>query len=100
MSDPAKYRSKEEVQKVRREHDSIEMVRSRILERGILTEDGIKEIDREIRQIVNAAADFAQSEPEPIAHCACAPLPFRPWPARSCEDPSRRWFGAKPKVHV
>jgi pyruvate dehydrogenase E1 component alpha subunit len=67
MSDPAKYRSKEEVQKVRQEHDSIEMVRTRIIERGILSEDKIKEIDKEIRQIINEAADFAQSEPEPDA---------------------------------
>lgn len=65
MSDPAKYRTKEEVQKVRQDQDPIEMVRARILERGILDADGVKEIDKEIRQIVNDAAEFAQNDPEP-----------------------------------
>ena len=67
MSDPAKYRTKEEVQKVRQDQDPIEMVRARILERGILDADGVKEIDKEIRQIVNEAAEFAQHDPEPDA---------------------------------
>ncbi|MGI9385119.1 MAG: pyruvate dehydrogenase (acetyl-transferring) E1 component subunit alpha [Methyloligellaceae bacterium] len=67
MSDPAKYRSKEEVQKVRQENDPIERVRSRLVETGHVSEDALKEIDKEVRAIVNEAAEFAQSDPEPDA---------------------------------
>jgi pyruvate dehydrogenase E1 component alpha subunit len=63
-SDPAKYRSKEEVQKMRTEHDPIEQVRARLLEQGLVSEDELKAIDGEIREIVNAAADFATHDPE------------------------------------
>ncbi|MGI9373788.1 MAG: pyruvate dehydrogenase (acetyl-transferring) E1 component subunit alpha [Hyphomicrobiales bacterium] len=65
MSDPAKYRSKEEVQKMRQEHDPIEQVKARLLETGKKSEADLKEIDKEIRAIVTAAADFAQTSPEP-----------------------------------
>ena len=64
MSDPAKYRSRDEVQDMRQKHDPIELVRNRLLEAG-RSEDELKEIDREIRAIVNAAAEFAQDDPEP-----------------------------------
>ncbi|MEN6543781.1 pyruvate dehydrogenase (acetyl-transferring) E1 component subunit alpha [Parvibaculum sp.] len=64
MSDPAKYRAKEEVNKMRQEHDPIEQVRHRLLEGG-MTEDDLKEIDKDIRVIVNESAEFAQSSPEP-----------------------------------
>lgn len=67
MSDPAKYRSKDEVQKMRSEHDPIEQARARILENGWANEDEIKKIDAEVREIVNEAADFAQNSPEPDA---------------------------------
>jgi pyruvate dehydrogenase E1 component alpha subunit len=67
MSDPAKYRSKEEVQKMRDEQDPIEMVRGRLLRGGIAGEDELKNIDREIREKVNAAAEFATNDPEPDA---------------------------------
>jgi pyruvate dehydrogenase E1 component alpha subunit len=67
MSDPAKYRSREEVQDVRTHRDPIELVRSRILERGVANEDELKEIDREIRSLVNEAAEFATHDPEPDA---------------------------------
>ncbi len=67
MSDPAKYRSKEEVQKMRTEHDPIEQVRARLLEGGLATEEELKKIDAEIRDIVNEAADFASHDPEPDA---------------------------------
>ena len=50
MSDPAKYRTKEEVQKMRTEHDPIEQVKRRLLEKGWASEDELKEIDKEIRQ--------------------------------------------------
>lgn len=65
MSDPAKYRSREEVDSVRQHSDPIERVRLRILDGKLATEDEIKAVDGEIRHIVNAAADFAQSDPEP-----------------------------------
>ncbi|MFX6803973.1 thiamine pyrophosphate-dependent enzyme, partial [Acinetobacter baumannii] len=65
MSDPAKYRTREEVQKMREEHDPIEQVRKRLLDGGIASEDDLKSIDGEIRQVVNAAAEFAQSDAEP-----------------------------------
>ncbi len=67
MSDPAKYRSREEVKKVRQEHDPIEQVRQRLISNGFATEDHLKAIDSEIRKTVNAAADFAQTDPQPDA---------------------------------
>ena len=65
MSDPAKYRSKEEVQKMRSEQDPIEQVRLRILDGGWATEDELKAIDKDIRDVVSDSADFAQNDPEP-----------------------------------
>jgi pyruvate dehydrogenase E1 component alpha subunit len=67
MSDPAKYRTREEVERVREERDPIERVRRRILEAGMVKEDDLKKIDAEIRTIVNASAEFAQNDPEPDA---------------------------------
>ncbi len=67
MSDPAKYRTKEEVDKMRHEHDPIEQVRVRLMETGRASEDELKAIDKEIRATVNEAADFAQRDPEPDA---------------------------------
>jgi pyruvate dehydrogenase E1 component alpha subunit len=64
MSDPAKYRSKEEVQKMREEHDPIEQVRARLLRSGS-TEDELKKIDAQVRSIVSEAAEFATQNPEP-----------------------------------
>jgi pyruvate dehydrogenase E1 component alpha subunit len=64
MSDPAKYRTREEVEKVRHDQDPIEQVRNRLLEMKVSEQD-LKAIDAEVREIVNAAADFAQSDPEP-----------------------------------
>ncbi len=64
MSDPAKYRSREEVDKVRHDHDPIEQVRHRLLDLKV-SEDELKKIDAEVREIVSAAADFAQHDPEP-----------------------------------
>ena len=65
MSDPAKYRSKEEVQKMRTEHDPIDSLKKRIIEAGLAQEDAFKDIDRSIRAVVNDAAEFAQQSPEP-----------------------------------
>jgi pyruvate dehydrogenase E1 component alpha subunit len=65
MSDPAKYRTREEIQKVRSEHDPIEQVRNRLLESGLAKEDELKKIDAEVRDVVNEAAEFATHDPEP-----------------------------------
>jgi pyruvate dehydrogenase E1 component alpha subunit len=65
MSDPAKYRSREEVQKMRTEHDPIEQVRSRILQSKWATEDEVKKIDAEVRDRINEAAEFATHDAEP-----------------------------------
>ena len=65
MSDPAKYRTREEVQKMREERDPIENVRGLLLTGKHATEDQLKDIDKEIKAIVNASADFARESPEP-----------------------------------
>jgi pyruvate dehydrogenase E1 component alpha subunit len=67
MSDPAKYRKREEVDDVREHRDPIERLRATILSAGFATEDALKAIDRDIREIVNDAAQFAQESPEPDA---------------------------------
>ncbi|WP_421703967.1 pyruvate dehydrogenase (acetyl-transferring) E1 component subunit alpha [Aliiroseovarius sp.] len=65
MSDPAKYRTREEVQKMREEHDAIEHVRSLLLNGKHATEDDLKAIDKEIKAIVNESAEFAKESPLP-----------------------------------
>jgi pyruvate dehydrogenase E1 component alpha subunit len=65
MSDPAKYRTREEVQAVREKRDPIEHYGARLVQRGALREDELKALDKEIRGIVNTAAEFATESPEP-----------------------------------
>ncbi len=65
MSDPAKYRSKDEVATMRAEHDPIEQVKQRILEKRYGTEESLKAVETEVRAIVTAAADFATADAEP-----------------------------------
>ncbi|OJX81207.1 pyruvate dehydrogenase (acetyl-transferring) E1 component subunit alpha [Magnetospirillum sp. 64-120] len=65
MSDPAKYRTKEEVTKMREQHDPIDTLKNRLLEAGLVDEAVLKEMDREVKAIVSEAAEFAQSSPEP-----------------------------------
>ncbi|WP_319823463.1 pyruvate dehydrogenase (acetyl-transferring) E1 component subunit alpha [Thalassovita sp.] len=65
MSDPAKYRTREEVQKMREEKDAIEHVRELLLNGKHASEDDLKAIDKEIKEIVNKSADFARTSPEP-----------------------------------
>jgi pyruvate dehydrogenase E1 component alpha subunit len=65
MSDPAKYRSKEEVERMRTQHDPIEALAKVIQERGVADEAELKRIDREVKDIVTKAADFATTSPEP-----------------------------------
>lgn len=67
MSDPAKYRTRDEVTKTRSERDPIDMVKNRLIEEGWATEDTLKSIDKEIKLIVSDAAEFAQTSPEPDA---------------------------------
>ncbi len=65
MSDPAKYRSKEEVSKMREDHDPIEHVRKRLIEIWKVSEEELKEIDGKVRETVNDSAEFASHDPEP-----------------------------------
>ena len=65
MSDPAKYRTREEVQKMREERDAIENVRQTLLTGKHASEDDLKSIDKEIKKIVNESAEFAKASPEP-----------------------------------
>ena len=65
MSDPAKYRTREEVQKMREEKDAIEHVRDLLLSGKHATEEDLKAIDKEIKGFVNDAAEFSKDSPEP-----------------------------------
>jgi pyruvate dehydrogenase E1 component alpha subunit len=65
MSDPAKYRTKEEVDSIRSQRDPIEHVKKLVTDAGHASEDELKDIDREIRAVVSASAEFAQQSPEP-----------------------------------
>jgi pyruvate dehydrogenase E1 component alpha subunit len=64
MSDPAKYRSRDEVQAVREKSDPIDGCKDELLAMGV-AEDSLKAIEKEIRAIVNASAEFAEQAPEP-----------------------------------
>lgn len=65
MSDPAKYRTREEVEKMKSEKDAIEHVRDLLLNAGLSSEDELKAIDKSIKDVVNASAEFAKESPEP-----------------------------------
>lgn len=65
MSDPAKYRTREEVEKIKQEKDCIEHVRDLLTQGGLASEDELKAIDKDIKEIVNASAEFAKESPEP-----------------------------------
>jgi pyruvate dehydrogenase E1 component alpha subunit len=65
MSDPAKYRTRDEVEKVRSEQDPIEQVRQRLLANKWASEDDLKQIDAKVRATVNESAEFATHDPEP-----------------------------------
>ena len=64
MSDPAKYRTREEVQKMRAQRDPIESIRSLLVSEKLSTEEEIKIIDKEIKEIVNSCAEYAKESPE------------------------------------
>jgi pyruvate dehydrogenase E1 component alpha subunit len=65
MSDPAKYRTKEEVEGVRTQRDPIEHVKAMLLAGGMADDEALKAIDKEVRDIVVASAQFSQDSPEP-----------------------------------
>ncbi|MDB9857901.1 pyruvate dehydrogenase (acetyl-transferring) E1 component subunit alpha [Amylibacter sp.] len=65
MSDPAKYRTREEVQKMKAERDPIDHIRDMLVSGKHSTEDELKAIDKEVKKIVSEAADFASESPEP-----------------------------------
>jgi pyruvate dehydrogenase E1 component alpha subunit len=65
MSDPAKYRTREEVQEVREHHDPIELARARMLDKGVANEDELTAIDKRVRALITEAAEYAQAAPEP-----------------------------------
>jgi len=65
MSDPAKYRTREEVQKMRSERDPIERLKQMLEEHDIVTDEDLKEVDRKVKDVVAEAAEFAQNSPEP-----------------------------------
>ena len=65
MSDPAKYRTREEVDKVRTEHDPIEQVRMRLLLTKRASEEALKQTDADVRRVVNDASEFATHDAEP-----------------------------------
>jgi pyruvate dehydrogenase E1 component alpha subunit len=65
MSDPAKYRTREEVQEIREKRDPIETHAQRMIREGLIREDEVKAIDKEVREIVNRAAEFATDSAEP-----------------------------------
>lgn len=65
MSDPAKYRTKEEVDKYRNERDPIDHVRKILVDEKMADEAELKTVDADIRKIVGDAAEFAQHSPEP-----------------------------------
>ncbi len=67
MSDPAKYRSKDEVQKMRAEHDPIEQVKQRLISKKWADEAELKSIDKDIRSLVSDAAEFAMNDKLPDA---------------------------------
>jgi len=64
MSDPAKYRTREEVQKMRAQRDPIESIRSLLVSEKLSTDEEIKIIDKEIKEIVNSCAEYAKESPQ------------------------------------
>jgi len=67
MSDPAKYRTRDEVNEVRGERDPIDQVKAMLLKKKWTDLDALKAMDKEIKEIVADAAEFAQTSPEPEA---------------------------------
>ena len=67
MSDPARYRTRDEINKVRDEHDAIDRLGKLIIDGGYAEESRLRDIDREVKKIVTEAAEYATNDPEPDA---------------------------------
>jgi pyruvate dehydrogenase E1 component alpha subunit len=65
MSDPAKYRSKDEVQLYKEQKDPIDGMKAWLIAEGVVSEDALKDMDKEVKAIVADAAEFAKNSPEP-----------------------------------
>ncbi|MEO0762546.1 MAG: pyruvate dehydrogenase (acetyl-transferring) E1 component subunit alpha, partial [Pseudomonadota bacterium] len=65
MSDPAKYRTRDEVSQMRETRDPIEQLKKAMLDQGVTDEDALKDIDKAVKARVNDSAKFAQDSPEP-----------------------------------
>jgi len=65
MSDPAKYRSKDELNRMRQEHDPIDQMKTRLMDEEVADEAKLKDWDRGVKDVITEAAEFAQSSPEP-----------------------------------
>jgi pyruvate dehydrogenase E1 component alpha subunit len=65
MSDPAKYRTKEELTEMREKRDPIENFGKKLIERGLVSEEDLKQLDASVKATVIAAAEFATESPEP-----------------------------------
>jgi len=65
MSDPAKYRSRDEVNRMREEHDPIDQAKKRLIDANLADEAKLRAIDKDVKDLVTAAAEFAQDSPEP-----------------------------------
>jgi pyruvate dehydrogenase E1 component alpha subunit len=65
MSDPAKYRTREEVTEVREKRDPIEHFGQKLVKNGVVSEDDLKMLDKDVRAVVTQAAEFATESPEP-----------------------------------
>ncbi len=65
MSDPAKYRTREEVQEMREKRDAIEHVRTMLIDGNHASEEDLKKIDKEIKEVDKEAAEFSKESPEP-----------------------------------
>ena len=64
MSDPAKYRTREEVDSMRKQHDPIDQLKELLVREG-LDEAALKDIDKQVKQVVTEATDFALTSPLP-----------------------------------
>jgi pyruvate dehydrogenase E1 component alpha subunit len=65
MSDPAKYRTREEVERVRTERDPIQTLHNHLVDEGAATDDELKKIDQQVKKLITEAADFSVADPEP-----------------------------------
>ena len=65
MSDPMKYRTREEMEEVRKTRDPLDHVAQRLQAEGWADEAALKAVDAEVKRIVLEAAEFARNSPEP-----------------------------------